>query len=103
MSSILPVTSGLSAHWPVHTAPVGSIAPRVSVKDARFDQVAFSTGVEGEQRFRMDLVSRLSQEVRTATTSGDIQTIARQISSGVYKPDATETAARILLMKGAEA
>ncbi|NCE65506.1 flagellar biosynthesis anti-sigma factor FlgM [Pseudoflavonifractor sp. 524-17] len=46
----------------------------------------------------MDMVSRLSQEVRTATTTGDIQALRQAVASGAYKPDPMAIAARILFL-----
>lgn len=44
----------------------------------------------------MDTVSRLSQEVRTATTTGRIQELRQAVSSGEYVPDPVEIAKRML-------
>ncbi len=46
----------------------------------------------------MGLVSRLSQEVRTATTTGDIAALRQQVASGEYTPDPMAIAARILFL-----
>ena len=46
----------------------------------------------------MQLVSRLSQEVRTATTTGDIQALRQSVSSGEYAPDPTAIAGRMLFL-----
>ena len=46
----------------------------------------------------MGLVSRLSQEVRTATTTGDITALRQQVASGEYVPDPMAIAARILFL-----
>ena len=46
----------------------------------------------------MDLVSRLSQEVRTSTTTGDIAKLRQQVSSGQYTPDPMSIAARMLFL-----
>ena len=46
----------------------------------------------------MDMVGRLSQEVRTANTTGDIQALRQQVSTGTYTPDPMAIAARMLFM-----
>ena len=46
----------------------------------------------------MALVSRLSQEVRTATTTGDISALRQQVATGQYTPDPASIAARILFL-----
>lgn len=51
-----------------------------------------------DSRFHMGLVSRVSQEVRTATTTGDIAALRQQVASGEYTPDPMAIAARILLL-----
>ena len=42
----------------------------------------------------------LSQQVRTFNTTGKIQDLRQQVASGEYRPDARETAARMLLSEG---
>ena len=103
MAAVLSVNGPGGSYWPTHAASAGLNTPRVAPKDGRFDQLALSQEPDGEIRFRMDLVSRLSREVRTATTTGEIQALRQQVQSGSYQPDATDIAARMLLMKGAEA
>ena len=61
----------------------------------QFDSVTISAPSQ-DSRFHMGLVSRLSQEVRTATTTGDIT--AQQVASGSYVPDPMAIAARILFL-----
>lgn len=62
-----------------------------------YDSVTLSSS-SGESRFRMALVGRLSQEIRTATTTGDISALRQQVSSGTYTPDPAAIARRIMLM-----
>lgn len=50
-----------------------------------------------DSRF-LGLVSRLSQEVRTTTTTGDIAALRSQVVSGQYTPDPMSIAARILFL-----
>ncbi len=46
----------------------------------------------------MDMVSRMSYEVRTSTPNGDIQALRQQVSAGEYAPDAYNIAARMLML-----
>ena len=63
----------------------------------KYDSLTISTPSE-DSRFRMELVGKLSQEVRTATTTGDIAALRQQVASGQYTPDPMAIAARILLL-----
>lgn len=63
-----------------------------------YDSVTLSSPRSRESRFHMDLVSRMSQEVRTATTTGDIHTLRQQVALGQYTPDPMAMAARILFL-----
>ena len=62
-----------------------------------YDSVTLSTPSQ-DSRFHMGLVSRLSQEVRTATTTGNIAALRQQVASGQYTPDPMSIAARILFL-----
>lgn len=62
-----------------------------------YDSVTLSTPSQ-DSRFHMELVSRMSQEVRTATTTGDIAALRAQVASGQYVPDPMAIAARILFL-----
>ena len=88
----------------ISAAPVASLgAARLSgIKRARetgssFDQITLSAGQEASPAFR-DLAASLSQQVRTLNTTGKIQELRNQVASGTYRPDARETAARMLLL-----
>lgn len=63
----------------------------------RYDQVSLSREGTGESRFLRE-AANLSQQVRTTNTTGKIQELRRQVESGEYRPNARETAARMLLM-----
>lgn len=71
---------------------------QASSGQTKYDCVTLSSAPTGEGRFHMDMVSRLSQEVRTAHTTGDIHALKDQVASGQYTPDPTAIAARILLL-----
>lgn len=61
-----------------------------------YDFSSFSTVTDSHNRFQMDLVSRLSREVRTATTTGRIQELRQSVASGEYQPDPVAIAKCIL-------
>lgn len=63
---------------------------------SNYDSSSFSTVTDSNNRFQMDVVSRLSREVRTATTTGRIQELRQAVASGEYHPDAAEIAKRML-------
>lgn len=73
-----------------------------SVQPGKYDSVDLSPEPVGERRSFLDFVSRLSREVRTATTTGDIQAFREQIHNGQYEPDPMSIAARIMLMEDVE-
>lgn len=74
-------------------------AKRAKTGESSFDQITLSArrGQETSPAFR-DLAADLSHQVRTYNTTGKIQELRRQVMAGEYRPDARETAARMLLM-----
>ena len=76
-------------------------AKRVQAQGAKFDHIILSAGRENAATFR-DLAASLSQQVRTFNTTGKIQDLRQQVASGEYRPDARETAARMLLLSEGE-
>ena len=46
----------------------------------------------------MELHSKLSQEVRTATTTGTLASLEEQVRAGEYKIDAANIAKKLLLL-----
>ena len=64
--------------------------------NSKYDSSFFSNVTDSHDRFQRELVSRLSHEVRTATTTGRIQELRRAVSAGEYHPDAEEIAKRLL-------
>ncbi len=73
---------------------------RVQKQDCRYDHISVSAPSE-ERDFR-EAVASLSYQVRTCNTTGKIQELRHQVSSGEYRADARETAARILLLEEGE-
>ena len=63
----------------------------------KFDKVTLSAH-EGEDPIKMELQSKLSQEVRTATTTGILANLRREVQSGQYQVDARSIAKKLLLM-----
>lgn len=51
---------------------------------ASFDSVAIS---EEPASFQKEMVSRISHEIRTSTTTGRIQELRQAVADGTYKPD----------------
>ena len=89
---------------PVTAGPVRTTGARhARTQGAKFDQITLSAsaGREDSLTFR-EMAASLSQQVRTFNTTGKIQDLRRQVSSGEYRPDARETAARMLLMTEGE-
>lgn len=64
----------------------------------QYDSVTISASPTGEILFQKELVSRLSNEIRTVTTTGDIQALRQQVSSGTYQVDPSCIAARMLYL-----
>ena len=62
----------------------------------RFDSVTIRSA--GQSPFEMDLRGRISQEVRTATSSGMIAELQRQVQDGSYETDSTAVARKMLLL-----
>ena len=73
-------------------------SPTVSNENGNYDSVTLSTSPDDTSRFYKDLVGRLSQEVRTTTTTGDIKALRQQVANGTYQPDAASIAARMLFL-----
>ena len=67
-------------------------------QNPQYDSVSLSPTPTGDNRFHRDVVSRISRNVRTATTTGDIQALRQQVASGQYVPDPMAIAARILFL-----
>ena len=101
MSTVL-ASSGYGAISPiappkVYNAKAGrNVRAQVSPGSSNYDSVTLST--PGQDNRFMGLVSRLSQEVRTATTTGDIAALRQQVADHTYTPDPSSIAARILLL-----
>ena len=73
-------------------------ASRPQAQDACFDNVSVSAPAgQGGGSFR-EAVAGLSYQVRTHNSTGKIQELRREVSSGKYQISPRETAARMLLL-----
>ena len=96
-------SSGYGAISPIGPAKVYQAKTGRSTKtqvvqgNNQYDSVTLSAPRQ-DNRFHMDMVSRLSGEVRTATTTGDIAALRQQVASGQYTPDPMAIAARMLFL-----
>ena len=91
-----PVSSVAASKSYYSTLRRGSSAQ--SAVEHKYDSATFSPLPEGRSAFQMQLVSRLSQEIRTATTTGDIQALRQSVSTGEYTPDPMAIAGRMLFL-----
>ncbi len=94
-SNSCPISS-LSPSAAYYTTPDQNLrAP--AAPNPQYDSVSISSP-RGDSLFHKNVVSRLSQEVRTATTTGNIQALRQQVAAGEYTPDPMAIAARILFL-----
>ena len=63
----------------------------------KFDKVTLSAR-EGEDPYKLELQSKLSQEVRTATTTGTLTALREQVQKGEYRINADSIAKKLLLL-----
>lgn len=63
----------------------------------KYDSVTLSA--PSQSKFHLALVGRLTQEVRTATTTGDIAALRRQVAEHQYTPDPAAIARRIMFLE----
>ncbi len=71
---------------------------RARAQGGQYDHVSVSTPAEQEGGSFREMVANLSYQVRTYNTTGKIQELRRQVSSGEYQIEPRETAARMLLL-----
>ncbi len=74
----------------------GAGGRRLRTAEGHYDQVAVSA--EQERTSFREMAANLSYQVRTYNTTGKIQELRRQVSSGEYQIEPRETAARMLLL-----
>ncbi len=90
-----PVGSPLRVNQIRQYAPAS--ASQAGSSGEKFDKITLSARESGEPR-RMELQSKLSQEVRTATTTGTLTSLRDQVQSGEYRIDAGSIAKKMLLL-----
>lgn len=100
----MKIQSGNNLAAYVSTVGHPARTPSVSARPAdragrRFDQVSLTAKDSGQSAFQMELTGRISQEVRSATTTGALAELREQVQSGTYQPDPVEIARRILLQR----
>lgn len=96
MSNITPI--GAAGSMRVNKPrSYGASAARPGPTAEKFDQITLSAH-EGEDPYKMELQSKLSQEVRTATTTGTLTALREQVQSGQYQVDARSIAKKLLLL-----
>jgi anti-sigma28 factor (negative regulator of flagellin synthesis) len=89
----------VSAVTPAKLTPVNAEheTPVQATQEPKYDSVTLTSQTE-ESQFRKELVSRLSKEVRTAVSTGDIQQLQQEVQEGSYVPDPMRIAGKILLL-----
>ena len=94
-----PRISGLFSTGPVPARPAvhGSQTRRPAAQ--QFDQVQLSKRPQGLEGQVWELAGRVSQQVRLRHTTGELDAIRAQIQNGTYHSDASEIAARMLLIR----
>ncbi len=64
--------------------------------NSKFDSVAISSQADAQNHFQKEMVSRLSQDIRTTTTTGKIQDLRQAVACGEYHPDPAKIAKCLL-------
>ena len=85
-----------SAYQPPALSGTAAQAAQKSDYLRRFDSVTL-TNSGAHTNFELELRSKLSQEVRTATSSGAVSKLRDEVRSGAYRPDTMMTARKMLL------
>ena len=75
------------------SAPCGTATNHVAQK---YDSACFSERSDRSDASFMNLVSRIAQDVRTATTTADIRELHQAVQSDTYMPDPCAIANRML-------
>ena len=97
-------SSGYGAISPIvpaklyRTSADREVRTQIAAGQGKYDSVTLTSVPTRASRFHMDMVSRLSQEVRTANTTGDIHALRQSVAAGGYTPDPAAMAGRLLLL-----
>lgn len=73
------------------------IAPS-EINANKFDSVHISGKQRGNDTFRKECISRISQELRTSTSTSEILSLQKAVDEGTYVPDPMAIAGRMLLL-----
>lgn len=92
-NTILPY-SNVVQKYKTASAPVKTTIKSAAAK--RFDQVTISGADSGQNHFAMQLKSKISQDVQTATTTGALAALRQEIEAGTYEPDPSAIAKKML-------
>lgn len=71
-------------------------AARTGQAGGKYDKVTISA--HEDSPFMMEMKSRIAQDVRTATTTGEISALHDQVQAGEYQIDAGNIARKMLLL-----
>ena len=94
----IPGTSGLARGYKTQTYSAPQAARGEFAR--RFDSVTISgAGADAGGSYALELKGRLTQEVRTATSSDMVAALREQVQNGAYQPDPREIARKMLLME----
>ena len=89
----VPVVAGSGWSAPARTGRAGESF------SAAFDQVQLSAQADSQLSRVKQLTARLSQQVRTRPTGGELELLRKDILSGQYLPDPDRIASHILLLR----
>lgn len=68
----------------------------IGTESGKFDSITLSA--ESGSNFHKVLVGRISQEIRTAVSTGDIRALRQEVAAGTYEPNPSAIAARMLFI-----
>lgn len=106
MEGQLMLIKGTEGILPFQNSTTRLAAPsggkRVGRQSSRYDHISLSSPAGLEKQDFQNAVAMLSQQVRTNTSTGKIQELHRLVSSGEYRVDPREVAARMLLLEEGE-
>lgn len=96
-NNVISAVNTVKSISPINGAKAGQgQQPKIEPKfEQKFDTVT----IGADSSFRQALLGRISQEVRTATTTGTVNALREQVQAGEYKID-TESIARKMLFLG---
>lgn len=78
-------------------AYTSAVSEHTSHGGESFDKITISAR-DGADPQKLELQSKLSQEVRTATTTGTLAALRQQVQAGEYTVDAGSIAKKLLLL-----